>query len=759
MDRYKVLDHLGSGGMGEVYAVLDQQSGDRLAMKVISAEHANVPYMERRLENEAKAAGTLSHLNIVGVHGFGNLKQGSAYLLMDFVDGQTLEELLKERGHLSPECALDIFIQITAALVHAHAKGIVHRDLKPSNVLLVSEGDHKFLVKLTDFGIAKIIEPTDVERVKLTQTGEIIGSPLFMSPEQCKGESLDARSDIYSLGCMLFAILSGKVPFDGDNPVKVLLKHLSDEPPALPTDLGLKAGWNQVIKGCLAKEPSDRYQNAQSLLQDLERLRDHKPPRGSGSRLTKLTLAKLRSGNVLVGSVVTVAILVLIIDQSHTFRPGDKTSSNAWKARSSSDGALLKDKNSSGKLGSSEPNNMPSPTAMSRYTHVKDLRKTRNFRDALREINAALEDVAIKNDRPFFLNEKAAIASANKDYKRAADYYSASLKIRTLVPTLIARGEIFLQTDDLVKALGDFDAALTLDAHSRDAQRLRTVTYERLKERLSEPDQSTRLASLRATPTKEAIAPAVSPQKVHPKAFDQTSPSTSSPNNEAPRLTEISEKSPQSNIAMTSLGPQYDQIGKDIASRDQNDKGKGLSDGSEHADSFCPNADTAVEIHAALRRAPGNIEETYKRASSLFRTRKYREAATALQTIATVDSLKPYSAWLYGTIGICLEAAKDYDAAVNSFTESLVLSRDNGTNRLYGSSMALLRRGTCLARSGDNENALADLNTALSDHPAFMLGYRERARIYLKMGRSEEAARDEAKARALAEHVRKPSGS
>jgi serine/threonine protein kinase len=720
LDRYEVLSQLGEGGMGEVYEVLDRQSGGRFAMKLISRQHADLPNVERRLEHEARAASTLSHPNIVGVHGFGNLEHGSPYLLMDYVDGETLEDLLKARGKLDSACALDIFLQVTAALTHAHAKGVVHRDLKPSNVLLVSKDGNEFAVKLTDFGIAKITEPNDAERAKLTQTGEIIGSPLFMSPEQCKGENLDARSDIYSLGCMLFASLSGRNPFEGENPVKILLKHISQDAPPLPSELNLKPAWNQVIKSCLAKEPADRYQNAQSLLQDLERLRDGKALGPGRLRLTKAQIARLKSGAFVTAGMVAAAWAVLVLDQSRIVRPADSNKNLDKPARVQ----ILPQKLISTEFTVKAPESVPSKAASKRFERVVDLEKHHNYREAIEEISLALADPTLKNDRPLFLNEKANIAISRKDSKGASEYFAESLKIKPLATTFIKRGSLLLETGDPVNALGDFDEALLIDPASHDAERLRTLAYERLKERLAKPDARS------LEPTK-----AITLDK---KVQRESAEALSAPGKAAAETPLISERD---------VTPHHEEPETNHPSSSQQsllEHQEGLThEPADYTDSFCTRPEKGLEIHVALQSAPPNIEDAYKNATAFFRAKKFRKAASAMRTVAESDSFKSYSAWAYSIIGLCFQSAKDYSSALAACDKAVALSQEKATNRFLNYPLALLNRAHCWSRSGDDQKALADLNTAIGRYPSLVNGYKQRSAVYSKLGRDADAAQDQ----------------
>jgi len=278
-DRYEILAHIGSGAMGEVYKVRDMTTDRLYALKMISPLLAKDKLMAKRLEHEATAARTLVHGNIVSVYDVGNSLDGTPFLLMDYVDGESLEELLKKETVLTQERAVPIFLQLAEALVHAQQKGIIHRDLKPSNILIAKNESNLDIVKIVDFGIAKITDQDRVDKTKLTQTGELVGTPLYMSPEQCRGDEIDQRSDIYSAGCIMYEVLCGQPAFSAENPVKVILKHLGEAPPAMPNNAGISADLKNLVFRCLEKDPQDRYLNAVDLHIDLERIADRRPIR------------------------------------------------------------------------------------------------------------------------------------------------------------------------------------------------------------------------------------------------------------------------------------------------------------------------------------------------------------------------------------------------------------------------------------------------------------------------------------------------
>lgn len=280
-DRYEVLNQIGQGGMGAVYKVKDKAIGKEFAVKVMNPCLVQDKVSVKRFEQEAQAAKSLTHANLAAVYSFGVSKAGSPYLVMDYLDGQTLEQTLKCEGFLDAPRALDIFIQAGEAIAEAHLKGVIHRDIKPSNIILEKRasvtGQDIDFVKLVDFGIAKVLPSQEKAYENLTQTGDIFGSPLYMSPEQCQGNMQDRRSDIYSLGCVMYEALTGIQPYGAENPIKIILKHIHDDPQSINTlknDYKIPPDLDKVIMHCLQREPDDRYQSADELVRDLRKIRD-----------------------------------------------------------------------------------------------------------------------------------------------------------------------------------------------------------------------------------------------------------------------------------------------------------------------------------------------------------------------------------------------------------------------------------------------------------------------------------------------------
>lgn len=266
--RYQILSILGKGGMGTVFLAKHLVLNRIRAVKVLHPHLCSDGNAVIRFRNEAAAVSALEHANIIAVHDSGATAAGTPYIAMDFVEGDSLSQLIQDEGALPVVRALPIFHQVAEALSHAHEKGIVHRDLKPSNILIVNSPDRKDFVKVVDFGIAKILPQENSVEQKLTQTGDIFGSPLYMSPEQCMGGKLDERSDIYSLGCLMHEALTGSPPFVGNTAYETFLKHMNETPPGLKSavkDRSTRESLEVILFAALTKEPEKRYQSMRQL--------------------------------------------------------------------------------------------------------------------------------------------------------------------------------------------------------------------------------------------------------------------------------------------------------------------------------------------------------------------------------------------------------------------------------------------------------------------------------------------------------------
>ncbi|MGD9684586.1 MAG: serine/threonine protein kinase [Candidatus Obscuribacterales bacterium] len=289
-ENYEFMALLGEGGMGRVFKVRDRSLGKHFAVKAIRPELLEDKATLKRFESEATGAVGLSHPNLVSVYGMKVTEDGKQpYLLMDYYAGKSLADLLSLEVKLDQSRALGIFIQICDAVQYAHDQKVVHRDLKPGNILLVKEDGVSDFVKVLDFGIARFLfkNASGATTQGLTQDQQILGSPEYMSPEQCRGEKPDNRSDIYSLGCVMYESLSGAPPFRTDNPIKTLLCHVNNEPLPFAPALGVGRDLLAVVLKCLEKDPDHRYQSMTELKEDLELILAGSRPRRAGKARIK----------------------------------------------------------------------------------------------------------------------------------------------------------------------------------------------------------------------------------------------------------------------------------------------------------------------------------------------------------------------------------------------------------------------------------------------------------------------------------------
>lgn len=266
--KYSIEEKLGEGGMGSVYQAYDGLMKRVVALKLLNQGRDISNESLQRFQQEATATSRLNHANIVRVHDFSVCDIHGPYLVMDLIDGEPLNCLIARKGRLDPQYVADIMIQVADGLQHAHEVGIVHRDLKPSNILVLSETGKTPSAKVVDFGIAKL-QGDNLEDLKLTKTGEVFGSPLYMSPEQCLADKLDRRSDIYSLGCVMYEALCGEPPFKGRNFGETVIKHTNETPKAFPAELQIPNALKRIVFCALEKSPSDRYQSMAALKKEL----------------------------------------------------------------------------------------------------------------------------------------------------------------------------------------------------------------------------------------------------------------------------------------------------------------------------------------------------------------------------------------------------------------------------------------------------------------------------------------------------------
>ncbi|MFN8390943.1 MAG: protein kinase [Bdellovibrionota bacterium] len=291
--KYRVLSKLGAGGMGAVYKAEHSLMGRMVALKVLHPHLIENEELMKRFQHEARIASKLKHRNAITTYDFG-IYQGAPYLAMEYVEGRTLNDLIAKTGPIPVSRIINIYMQICSALAQAHQLGIVHRDLKPDNIMLVPQQDGTETAILLDFGIAKMLsQQSEQSRTVLTQAGMFFGTPKYASPEQALEKTLDKRSDIYTLGVILYEALSGEVPFEAPSVMEVLMKQLNQEPIPLSKakpELKLPEALDQLIMKCLKKNPDERFQSVEEFLEELKAI---DAARNSGGNLRRGVIAGL----------------------------------------------------------------------------------------------------------------------------------------------------------------------------------------------------------------------------------------------------------------------------------------------------------------------------------------------------------------------------------------------------------------------------------------------------------------------------------
>lgn len=331
--RYEIVALAGLGGMGAVYRAKQLDLARIVAIKTLDPALVSSEELRERFKREARVLATLVHPNISMFYNYGILETGQPYIAMEYVDGVSLQKTLNDHGALNPARTITIALQICGAMEMAHKAAVIHRDLKPANILLLPESESE-RVKLLDFGLAKL--EADSEKLKLTKTGELIGTPEFLSPEQCLGKKATERSDIYALGCIIYKMLTNRPPFDADSPIGLISKHINEAPLALSAQTkNLPPGLENVVMKCLEKEENSRYQSMHELKQDLLTVQSGKAPSGLEPPFVK---DKKNRRFLRTASIVSLAVLGSLILFSIM-----KHQKSVNSARIHKDGASLKE--------------------------------------------------------------------------------------------------------------------------------------------------------------------------------------------------------------------------------------------------------------------------------------------------------------------------------------------------------------------------------------------------------------------------------
>ncbi len=305
-NRYEIIEQAGRGGMAEVYKARDFESGEIVAIKALKPEFNDDDEFVKRFDLEARAAASLSHPNIVNVYGVGE-DRNIRYIVQEYIEGRSLKEELQDKGKLDWRIAVPVVIQIALALEHAHSQSIIHRDIKPANILITEDG----VCIVTDFGIARAVNANTV-----TMTGSnALGSVHYFSPEQARGGIVDHRSDIYSLGILLYELVTGQAPYNADTSVAIALQHLQEQA-TLPTELepSIPKGLEDIILRCIAKNPDDRYENSRALIDDLDNFMINPNSRYGRRRQVQEQVSAATPGPTVTGSVQDGQSLQKVID-------------------------------------------------------------------------------------------------------------------------------------------------------------------------------------------------------------------------------------------------------------------------------------------------------------------------------------------------------------------------------------------------------------------------------------------------------------
>lgn len=313
MERYVIEERLGSGGWSEVYKARDLSGNRSVAIKILYPHLSWNPDSVVRFQQEAALIGRINHENVVTVFDSGVLPDGAAYIIMELLEGKTLKQVLTEDGPMDEAFALPLGVQILNGLIAAHGAGIIHRDLKPANVFLATTSGGEQKATILDFGLAKL-NVTEGEN-SLTTTGETLGSPSYMSPEHCMGKAVDARSDIYSFGCLIYEVLSGRTPFQGNTPFELMLRHIKRSAQPVSAIVDVSEPIEILVMQCLAKKPDDRPQSAAALKVQIQKALQEGGTRKISARRSRESRTRLKVFAVSLFALVALVGSCFLINQ------------------------------------------------------------------------------------------------------------------------------------------------------------------------------------------------------------------------------------------------------------------------------------------------------------------------------------------------------------------------------------------------------------------------------------------------------------
>jgi serine/threonine protein kinase len=433
-DRYEVKSVIGHGGMGCVYLVEQIFLHKVFALKTLHPGHMS-DLAWRRFQKEAQATSAFDHAGLIKVYDFGMIGELQPFFVMDYFEGETLSSHIERSGALPLSDVLSIFIQVCSALAHAHKQGVVHRDIKPSNILIAKVND-EYQIKIVDFGIAKLTSAADSETLALTRTGEVFGTPYYMSPEQCLGTAIDHRADIYSLGCVLFQALTGMPPFIGDTALSIMMQHQSSEPVSLrEASLGktFPQAADAVLRKMLQKNPNERYQNVSEVATDLEAIR--RGQRISHDISVSVPTATSKSRFPVQTVLACLASLGLLLVAFVIGRSSAVNSNASRRAAAESESSLRSQEGTASSAQRGSVEDVPSLQTTSVSTVKKGAGRTMNIKnsggsgsDAKEEnspVAVALGMISVKDDA-FSKDPAPPISVATNGITTAADsrYYS-----------------------------------------------------------------------------------------------------------------------------------------------------------------------------------------------------------------------------------------------------------------------------------------------------------------------------------------------